>query len=357
MKPQFDLRTLRPLSRALLSGLPPNAFADPNAHPTRRFSGLHRSTVALVLIGLGSASLQALAQQPAPIPNWPTDNPGTTASQYSPNSQYGQPQYQQAAAIPTASGLWPAAGLPPAGLRSAGLQRSHPGFCPALPAGTGPQSRSPRADGRPHRPLPRQSRLHGSGGSTYPAQVAAADQWLHMQGGAPPEQIAAGANAQTTLGPSVKALTAFPQVLDQMAQNLAMDHRPRQCLLQPATGRDADHPGDARSRPGSRQSPEHPAAGGHRRPGQHRDRTAHAPSRLRAPVQSMGGLRPARRSLSGIQCARRNRLCHRQRISAIWSRPRDAGLCVQAYTGADQPGFPRAEWRALAPALVGLTRR
>ena len=38
----------------------------------------------------------------------------------------------------------------------------------------------------------------------------------------------------------------------------------------------------------------------------------------------------------------------------------DAGadhVCVQAYTGADQPGFPRAEWRALAPALVGLTRR
>jgi probable F420-dependent oxidoreductase len=38
----------------------------------------------------------------------------------------------------------------------------------------------------------------------------------------------------------------------------------------------------------------------------------------------------------------------------------DAGadhVCVQASTGADQPGIPRAEWRALAPALVGLTRR
>jgi probable F420-dependent oxidoreductase len=38
----------------------------------------------------------------------------------------------------------------------------------------------------------------------------------------------------------------------------------------------------------------------------------------------------------------------------------DAGadhVCVQAYTGAEQPGLPRAEWRALAPALVGLTRR
>jgi probable F420-dependent oxidoreductase len=38
----------------------------------------------------------------------------------------------------------------------------------------------------------------------------------------------------------------------------------------------------------------------------------------------------------------------------------DAGadhVCVQTYTGSEQPGFPRAEWRALAPALVGLTRR
>jgi probable F420-dependent oxidoreductase len=38
----------------------------------------------------------------------------------------------------------------------------------------------------------------------------------------------------------------------------------------------------------------------------------------------------------------------------------DAGadhVCIQVCTGADRPGFPRAEWRALAPALVGLTRR
>jgi probable F420-dependent oxidoreductase len=38
----------------------------------------------------------------------------------------------------------------------------------------------------------------------------------------------------------------------------------------------------------------------------------------------------------------------------------DAGadhVCVQAYTGSEQPGFPQAEWRALAPALVGLIRR
>jgi hypothetical protein len=56
--------------------------------------------------------------------------------------------------------------------------------------------------------------------ATYPAQVAVADQWLRTQGNASPEQIAAGADAQSW-DPSVKALTAFPQVLAQMDQDLA----------------------------------------------------------------------------------------------------------------------------------------
>jgi hypothetical protein len=56
--------------------------------------------------------------------------------------------------------------------------------------------------------------------STYPAQVAAADQWRRSMGYAPPEQIAAGADAQSNWDPSVKALTAFPQVLTELARNL-----------------------------------------------------------------------------------------------------------------------------------------
>ena len=38
----------------------------------------------------------------------------------------------------------------------------------------------------------------------------------------------------------------------------------------------------------------------------------------------------------------------------------DAGadhVCVQVITGTEHSEFPRAEWRALAPALVGLTQR
>ncbi len=55
--------------------------------------------------------------------------------------------------------------------------------------------------------------------STYPAQVADADHWRQAQMGAPPEQIAYEANAQDW-DPSVKALTAFPQVLAELDQNL-----------------------------------------------------------------------------------------------------------------------------------------
>ena len=55
--------------------------------------------------------------------------------------------------------------------------------------------------------------------ATYPQQVTEADQWRLTRIGAPPEQIAAEADAQPW-DPSVKALTAFPQVLTQMDRNL-----------------------------------------------------------------------------------------------------------------------------------------
>ncbi|HWG21644.1 MAG TPA: DUF3300 domain-containing protein [Terracidiphilus sp.] len=56
--------------------------------------------------------------------------------------------------------------------------------------------------------------------STYPAQISAADQWLSQMNGAAPQQIAEGANQQTSWDPSVKALTAFPQVLEMLDGNL-----------------------------------------------------------------------------------------------------------------------------------------
>jgi hypothetical protein len=55
--------------------------------------------------------------------------------------------------------------------------------------------------------------------STYPAQVQDADRWRQMQGNASPYQIAGGADMQNW-DPSVKALTAFPQVLQEMDGNI-----------------------------------------------------------------------------------------------------------------------------------------
>jgi len=59
--------------------------------------------------------------------------------------------------------------------------------------------------------------------STYPAQVSAANQWLNQMqnaGQGSPTQIAAGADAQTGWDPAVKALTAFPDVLAMLANNV-----------------------------------------------------------------------------------------------------------------------------------------
>jgi hypothetical protein len=56
--------------------------------------------------------------------------------------------------------------------------------------------------------------------STYPAQVVAADHWLQSMGPVSPDQVAAAADAQATWDPSVKALTAFPQVLSMLDRDL-----------------------------------------------------------------------------------------------------------------------------------------
>jgi hypothetical protein len=55
--------------------------------------------------------------------------------------------------------------------------------------------------------------------STYPAQVQDADHWRQAQGYVATEQIAYGASLQAW-DPSVKALTAFPQVLAEMDKNI-----------------------------------------------------------------------------------------------------------------------------------------
>jgi hypothetical protein len=54
--------------------------------------------------------------------------------------------------------------------------------------------------------------------ATYPQQVADADNWSHQNAGLPPQARADQANGMPW-DPSVKALTAFPTVLDSLARN------------------------------------------------------------------------------------------------------------------------------------------
>ncbi len=235
MKPQFDLRTSRPLSCNSLPGLPPNTFKVHDAPVPFRLLGRRIAAAATAFLGFALSGVCVVAQQPSPIPNWPTDEPGTTQGQYAPNPQdqqyaqpprYAQPQYQQQPAYGQqgyGQQAYPQQAYPQQGYPQ--QQESYNDPTQGFAAPTQPsQGLSPDHLEQMVAPIalyPDNLVSMVLAASTYPAQVAAADQWLHMQGGAPPEQIAAGANAQSSWDPSVKALTAFPQVLDQLAQNLA----------------------------------------------------------------------------------------------------------------------------------------
>src|SRR5580658_2719850 len=54
--------------------------------------------------------------------------------------------------------------------------------------------------------------------STFANQVNDADNWIHQNAGMPPDQLAAAVDSMPW-DPSVKALTEFPTVLDNMARN------------------------------------------------------------------------------------------------------------------------------------------
>lgn len=151
--------------------------------------------------------------------------------------QYAQPQYQQPQSAPQPQyaqpqyGQQPYAGTPPSttdqtdqeaaqgadqGLVDLGEPDAGPGQQP-LSAGDLEQLLAPVAL------YPDNLLAQILAASTYPAQVAGADQWVNnmrAQGYGSPDQIAGGAQAQGDWDPSVKALTAFPQVLDMLNQNL-----------------------------------------------------------------------------------------------------------------------------------------
>jgi hypothetical protein len=177
------------------------------------------AVLGLVLLGPGAAFAQMY---------WPGPGQfyGPATTQYA-QPAYGQPQYAQP----------PAYGQP-----TYGQQYS----APYAQQGYGQQGQ-PYAQQAYQAPYPQQYSQQGYGqalnadqleqlvapialdpdtlvaqvlaASTYPAQVQDADRWVQMQGNASPYQIAGGADAQNW-DPSVKGLTAFPQVLEEMDRNI-----------------------------------------------------------------------------------------------------------------------------------------
>ncbi len=200
-----------------------------------------RLTFALVLLSSSLVGQKLYAQEPQ---QWPQDDPSPQDnSDQSQAPGYADPQFQQ---VPQG---YPQQGYPQQGYPQQGYPQGYPqqGYQPQYPppAYGQPQYAQPQyAQAQPMdqgQPMAQVQPMNADqleqlvapialypdavlaqilAAATYPAQVASADQWLRGMGYAPPEQIAADASAQTGWDPSIKALTAYPQVLSMMDQNL-----------------------------------------------------------------------------------------------------------------------------------------
>jgi len=217
MKPRIDLRVLH---FANAPGLPKES---PQAKPATS-----RTVLAFVSAAITSVAMLVLSFAAAPASaqqDWPPDQPNNYGQPDSappqpnaPQYGYGQPQYSQQPAYPTQP--YYQAPTTPYQAQPVPYQQPEQAYGQQLAQ---MQAISPDQLTQLVAPIA----LYPDGliaqilaASTYPAQIASADRWLRSMGNAPPDQIAAGANAQTNWDPSVKALTAFPQVLDLLNGNL-----------------------------------------------------------------------------------------------------------------------------------------
>ena len=204
MKPQSFLR---PARTAL-----PLALSVDSATPYRSAlqSRIRLAALALVVIPALFAAQAAAAQQGWPqSPQYSQGYPQQPygQQQYAPQQQYPQqPQYNQQQAY----GQQPYSQQPYA----------DPGMADPQQGGQAFAAEQLQQLVAPIALYPDTLVAQILAASTYPAQVIAADNWLHAQGYAPADQIAAGADAQANWDPSIKALTAFPQVLDLMNRDL-----------------------------------------------------------------------------------------------------------------------------------------
>jgi hypothetical protein len=216
-------------------------FPALNTNPTLKLP--RTGTKAMILrrlVALGMAALllplaqvEVLAQQ---APGWPQANPYPPGQPYSgqyPQSPYPQNQPYSNQYAPNQSQGYPQQGYgqqtPDAGQPYAD---AGPGGYGPGPSGYAPGSDLQQPAAQPFTAEQLEEMLapialypdallaQMLAAATYPDQVSIADQWLRAQGNASADQIAGAAQAQNW-DPSVKALTAFPQVLAQMDHNLS----------------------------------------------------------------------------------------------------------------------------------------
>jgi hypothetical protein len=227
MKSQFCLRSalfLLPAALALDDSSSPDASS-----PAHAVWGTRSLLAALALLAALCAGHTLSAQQgwggspSAPAnPNY-APYPQSQPQGY-PQQPYGQPQYGQPQGYPAQQGYG----------QQSYAQQGYAQQPYADPAQADPQQAfaPPQQGGQPFaagqlEQLVAPIALYPDtlvaqilAASTYPAQVIDADNWIHAQGNAAPEQIAYAADAEQNWDPSVKALTAFPQVLDLMNRDL-----------------------------------------------------------------------------------------------------------------------------------------
>jgi hypothetical protein len=205
MQPQTCLRSSR---TAWFSSLPlqpihrSGSIASCNRRPIQALRLFSESALSLLCLALVQGHLNA--QQPWPQAGQYAPQPGYPQPQV-----YAQPQYQQ----PTAPQQYQQPSPPPAQQYPQQDYGQAPAPAQPLDAQQLEQLVAPIAL------YPDALVAQVLAAATYPAQVVAADHWLQTMGNAPPDQVAYGADTQSW-DPSVKALTAFPQVLTELDQNL-----------------------------------------------------------------------------------------------------------------------------------------
>src|SRR6202789_2613390 len=170
--------------------------------------------------GILVVALVSLAASPLMAQGYPPQGGGYAQPQYPQQPQYQQPQYPQS--------QYPQQQYPQPQYPQPQNYADQQGYVPQQQQGYDPQGASAQAMSpdqleqlvAPIALYPDALVAQILAGATYPAQLAAADQWVRTMGYSSPDQVAAGASAQTTWDPSIKALTAYPQVLDMLAGNL-----------------------------------------------------------------------------------------------------------------------------------------